>query len=217
MNQAALKPVEQAPAKSSAKKTEYTEVKMEDGRTVMFAGKRSMNKEILVAEDNSSVSVRFDFRNGMTSTYQIPGHHILYAAGHGYAQKLGDEVAGMKDPNGAPASEEDKLLAIEALHERLNSSTDWNRVSSGEESVSGASVVIRAIAEVSGKSLAEVKAFLQAKLADAEARGQKLTRAALYSSFRVSKSVGPVIERMEKEKASKAPAVNADDLLSEIA
>lgn len=195
---------------------EVVAVTMEDGRVVEFTGKRSMLKEIVVGDN--SVSVRFDFRNGQSLTAVVPAQHELYAAGHGYAQKLGDEVAGAKDEAGNPISDEDKYLAIEALHNRLNDSNDWNKVAEGGGgSVSGASVVLKAIMEVSGKSLADVKAFIEKKLADAEARGQKLSRQALYASFRNPTSkTGQVIERLEKDKKQKAPAIDADELMAEM-
>lgn len=204
-------------AASTKPATEVANVTMADGRVVAFAGKRRMIKDILTDQAAGTVAVRFDFRNGQTLTAVIPQHHVLYAAGHGYSQKLGDEVAGAKNEDGTPASEEDMYLAVEALHQRLNESTDWNRVKSGEESVSGASIVLKAIMEVSGKSLAEVKAFIEKKLTDAAERGQKLTRAALYASFRNPTSkTGEVIARLEKEKLAKAPAVDADALMSEL-
>ena len=195
---------------------EVIAVTMEDGRIVEFTGKRSMLKEIVV--EGSEVFVRFDFKNGQSLKAVVPDQHKLYAAGHGYAQKLGDEVAGAKDEAGNPISDEDKFLAIEALHNRLTNSNDWNKVAEGGGgSVSGASVVLKAIMEVSGKTLAEVKAFIEKKLADAEARGQKLSRQALYASFRNPTSkTGQVIERLEKDKKQKAPALDADALMDEI-
>ena len=205
--------VEAVKAKKAA--PEVVVVEMEDGRKVEFTGKRSMLKEIILADE--SVSVRFDFRNGQTLTAQVPKQHELYAAGHGYAQKLGDEVAGAKGEDGQPISDEDKFLAIEALHNRLAESSDWNKTAEGGGSVSGASVVLKAIMEVSGKTLAEVKAFIEKKLANAEASGQKLTRQALYASFRNPTSkTGVVIARLEADKKVKAPAVDADELMEEI-
>lgn len=207
--------VEGSEVKAKKPAPEVTKVQMDDGREVEFTGKRSMLKEIII--EGNVVSVRFDFRNGQTITADVPPQHLLYAAGHGYAQKLGDEVAGAKAEDGTPASDEDKFLAIEALHQRLSAGTDWNKVAEGGGSVSGASVVLKAIMEVSGKTLAEVKAFIEKKLADAEARGQKLTRAALYASFRNPTSkTGQVIERLEKDKKAKASAVDADELMGEL-
>jgi len=208
---------QQAETKTKKAPVEVVAVEMEDGRTVEFSGKRGMLKEIVLDEQAGTASVRFDFRNGQTLTAQVPQQHLLYAAAHGYAQKLGDEVAGMKGEDNAPASDEDKVLAIDALHSRLQSSDDWNKVSEGGGGVSGASVVLKAIMEVSGKTLLDVKAFIEKKLADAAAKGQKLTRAALYASFRNPTSkTGVVIARLEAEKKVKAPAVDADELMGEL-
>jgi hypothetical protein len=206
--------VEQVKVKKAA--PEVTLVEMNDGRKVEFTGKRTMLKEIILSEE--SVAVRFDFRNGQTLTAKVPAQHELYAAGHGYGQKLGDEVAGAKGEDGQPISDEDKFLAIEALHNRLTESADWNKAAEGSGgSVSGASVVLKAIMEVSGKTLAEVKAFIDKKLAAAEASGQKLTRQALYASFRNPTSkTGVVIARLEADKKVKAPAADADALMSEL-
>lgn len=205
--------------KASKKVAEIFPVTMEDGRVVNFTGKQVVQKEIVLDEASGKVGVRFDFKNGQTLLAEVPPSVLLYAAGHGYAQKLGDEFAGMKDENGQPASVEDKFLAVEALHQRISESGDWNKVAAGGGgSVSGASVVLKAIMEVSGKTLAEVKAFIEKKLADAEARGQKLTRAALYASFRNPTSkTGVVIERLERDKKAKAAVVDSDELMNELA
>lgn len=211
---------ETAPVETTAaptkKAVEVQTVLMEDGRSVDFSGKRNLLKEIVV--ENGEVFVRCDFRNGQVLNAKVPPQHLLYSAGHGYAQKLGDEVAGAKDKDGQPISDEDRFLAIETLHNRLVASDDWNKVSEGGGSVSGASIVLKAIMEVSGKSLTEVKEFIEKKLKAAEDSGQKLTRQALYASFRNPASkTGQVIERMEKDKAVKAPAVDADALMNELA
>jgi hypothetical protein len=194
---------------------EVVAVTMEDGRVVEFTGKRAMLKEVIVGE--GTAAVRFDFRNGQTITAQVPAQHLLYSAGHGYAQKLGDEVAGAKNDDGTPMNDEDRFLAVEALHQRLQGSDDWNKGGEGGGSVSGAGIVLKAVMEVSGKDLAGAKAFVDAILADAEAKGQKLSRQALYASFRVATSrTGKVIARLEAEKgASKAPAIDSDSLFAE--
>lgn len=73
-----------ATATPARPKTEYLEVKMEDGRTVSFAGKRKLNKETLIDDSKiviegdvmqiqaGAVSIRMDFRNGTTRTFPIP-------------------------------------------------------------------------------------------------------------------------------------------------
>lgn len=201
---------------AKAKREPAEVVEMVDGRSVEFAGKRRMLKENIFSDDGAP-GVRFDFRNGQTLTAWVPEQHRAYSAAHGYGQKLGDEVAGAKDEAGNPVSEEDMYLAIEALHDRLVDSADWNKVRTGEGGVGGAAVVLRAVMEVSGKPLTEVKALLDRKLAEYEARGQKLTRAALYASLRNPTSrTGQVIERMEREKRAKASVVDSDELMDQI-
>lgn len=185
--------------KSVKAKAEVTIVSMSDGRSVPFTGKRKLVKEVL---ENG---VRFDFRNGETRTFTLNEALLTRLALHGAAQKIGDEAAGVEEV-------EDMVVAIDDIIARL-SRGEWGatRAAAGN-SFSGASVVIRAICEATGKGVEEVKAFLQRKL-DADAN---LTRAALYASFRNPASkTGQIIARLESEKKSKT-AVDADALLGEL-
>jgi hypothetical protein len=178
------------------------------GRIVAFAGKRKMVKTADVAEDGT-VSVRFDFVNGETRTLTVPPALMTKFAAHGAAQKVGDEAAGVADID-------DIVVAIDEVITRLHSG-EWGATREAGDGFSGASIVIRAIMEATGKDQETVKAFLQKKLDAATANGEKLTRQALYSSFRhPSSKTGKIIERMEAEKAVKAPAVNSDEYLSEL-
>ena len=176
-------------------------VTMTDGRQVEFPASRRMDKTILVNETANTVAVRFDFKNGQTATYPVPNQHLLHAAGHGWAQKLGDHVAGMRDEQTKePASEEDMFLAIEGLVSDLNSG-EWNKVRSGEGTVSGAGIVLRALAQHFGKSVAVVKQIIEDKLAADKARGGTLSRKALYASFRnPDTELGQLILAMEAER-----------------
>lgn len=196
------------PAEASAKKeTVVTPVKMTDGRTVNFAGKRKMSKEIIIKD--GKVSVRFDFLNGETRTYVVGTALLNQLAGHGASQKIGDEAAGVDEVD-------DMVVAIDDIITRLNKG-EWTTTRAAGDGFSGASVVIRAIGEVTGKTVDEVKAFLEKKLADDKAKGGTLTRRDLYASFRAPNSkTGVVIARLEKDKASKAVKVNADDLLKDM-
>ena len=212
----------EAPKKAKA---EVTMVKMSDGREVGFAGKRRINKEtlidetkVLVESDGSvlfapgAVSVRMDFRNGATKTFNLPGKLLAKFAGHGGEQKYGDELAAPADK---PLSEDDMVLAVEELDKQIQSG-EWSATREGG-GFGGASVVILAIMEASGKTIEEVKAFLQKKLDAAKAADQKLSRKELYDSFRNPNSaVGKIVERMEKERLAKDAKVNADDALAEL-
>ena len=193
-------------------------VEMTDGRKCEFAGRTRMDKTILIDEADGTVAVRFDFRNGQTATYPIPSQHMLHAAGHGWAQKLGDHVAGMKDEQTKePASEEDMFLAIESLVSDLNTG-GWNKVRTGEGTVSGAGIVLRAVAQHFGKPVATVKEILENKLAEDKARGGTLSRKALYASFRnPDTDLGQLILAMEAErKKPKTTQVDVSGIFDEL-
>lgn len=213
---------EQTPPATETRKTktEVTQVQMKDGRTVGFAGKRKMVKETLIDEkklvvdgdtvtlETGAVSVRLDFRNGETRTFTAPVSLIAKAVGHGFEQKLGDETAGEEKVD-------DMVIAVDDLIEHL-AKGEWGVAREGG-GFSGASIVIRAIMEASGKDLQTVKDFLQKKLDAAKAAGQKLSRKELYDSFRNPNSkTGQIIERLEKEERSKESKVNADEALAEL-
>lgn len=190
--------------------TEYTKVTMEDGREVQFAGKRTMSRSYTI--ENGVVKATFDFVSGKTlslSSADIPTETVYTLLGHGIVQKVGDESAGVK-------SIDDAVLATESMIARLKAG-EFAKAREAGDSFAGASVVIRAICEVTGKDVGAVKAFLDGKLEAAKAAGQKLSRAALYASFRNPNSkTGAVIERLEREERAKSSAANADELLGEI-
>lgn len=203
-------------------KAEVQEVLMSDGRTVGFAGKRKVVKETLIDESKiaegdgvlqlepGAVSIRMDFRNGATRLISIPLSLLARFAGHGAEQKFGDELATTADK---PLSEDDMVVAIDDLNERIQKG-EWGRGrAEGGGGVSGASVVILAIMEATGKDQATVKAFLQKKLDGDPA----LTRRALYDSFRSpTTKTGAIIKRMEEAKLAKTAKVDADAALLEM-
>jgi len=213
---------EQVVETSKKSKTEVLSVTMGDGRVVGFAGKRKVNKETLIDESKitvdgnlvqleaGAISIRMDFRNGETRTYALPLSLLARFAGHGAEQKYGDELA---SPADKPLSEDDMVLATDDLDARIQSG-EWGRGrAEGGGGVSGASIVVKAIMEVTGKDIATVKAFLQKKL-DGD---KELSRRALYDSFRVrGTKTGEVIARLEEEKRSKEAVLNADDAVAEL-
>lgn len=163
-------------------------VKMTDERLVDFPGKRKLSKESFIAPDGS-VSTRLDFRNGETRTFTIPAKMFARFAAHGAEQKLGDEIAGVEDLD-------DAILAIDELTERL-SAGEWGvkRESSG---IAGSSILLRAIVEVTGKSVEKVREYLKTK------------SPAWKLAARESEKFAAVVKRLESEKASKRPAVVVD-------
>lgn len=206
--------------KSTKRKTEVEVVKMEDGREVGFAGRRKMVKETLideskiVADSNTvtfqegAVTVRLNFRNGSVRTFSPPVSLYAKLTGHGGEQKLGDETAGEDKID-------DMILSVDDLMDHL-SKGEWG-IQREAGGFSGASIVIRAICEASGKSVEDVKAFLQKKLDAAKAKNEKLSRKDLYDSFRNPNSkTGQIIARMEQEERAKSAKVDADAALAEI-
>ena len=201
-------------AAPAAKKpaTVYTKVKMEDGREVEFAGNRKSDKTILLDADGKAYGVRFDFLNGKTLTLlfsEINEATALYACGHGIAQKAGDEYSGVKEV-------EDMVLAVEEIFKRLRAG-EWAAAREAGDSTAGASIVIRALMEATGKPVDFIKDFLDKKLEAAKAKGEKLSRQDLYNSFRNPTSkTGAIIKRLEEEKLAKSTKVDAGDLLAEM-
>ena len=198
--------VAEAP-KSAKAVPEVTSVLMKDGRTVAFVGKRKMIKDY--SHSTTSATLTFDFINGESRKVHIgQGDPLLYQyVAHGATQKIGDETAGETDV-------EDMLTAVDSMLARLAGGV-WGKERSSGDGFSGAGVVVRAIMETSGKDQAFVKAFLDKKLEAGKATG--LTRQALYAAFRApGTKTAPIIERMEKEKATKAPAMDANAALAEM-
>ena len=195
---------------ATKKETVYEAVTMEDGRVVQFPGNRKVQKEVTVDEAAGYVEVRFDFRNGAVKSLksnQLTRELELRAMGHGLSQKVGDEWSGTTEV-------EDMVLECEDMIQRLVNG-DWGASRESGDSMKGASIVIRAICEVSGKDVATVKKFLTDTLEAAKARGEKLSRQELYASFRHPTSeTAPVIKRLEEEKGSKASKVSAADLIA---
>lgn len=199
-------------AKKAKAATVYEKIKMEDGREVEFAGTRKTDKTILTDAEGRAYGVRFDFRNGATRQIlfsDLTPEVQLYACGHGISQKAGDEYSGVKEVD-------DMVLAVDEIFARLRAG-DWAAPSEGGDSMAGASIVIKAICEATGKPIEVVKAFLQGKLDKAKAAGEKLSRQELYNSFRnPATTTGAIIKRLEEEKLAKSNKVNAADLLAEI-
>lgn len=216
-------------------KTVYTTVKMEDGRDVQFAGKRKMNKETLIDSgrveldeaagilqvQKGAISIRMDFLNGSTRTFELPLALVAKFAGHGAEQKYGDELA---SPADKPLTPEDMVIAVEALDGEIQGGKWGKGRAEGGGGVAGAGVVVQAILEVTNASLAAagkplkdiafVKAYLQKRL-DTD---KDLTRRALYDSFRAPASpTAAVIKRIEEEKLSKTAKVDTGAALAEMA
>ena len=177
--------------------TQYNTVKMDDGRTVDFAGKRKMLKSTSISAEGLIVT-RLDFVNGETRTFTVPATLVNRFAAHGAEQKLGDEIAGLLDV-------EDCIMAIDELTERL-SAGNW-AIARESAGMAGSSILARALAEHSKKDLAVIKTFLATKT-----QAEKV-------ALRQNPAINPIVLRLEAEKGSKnsnKPKVDTDSLLDEL-
>jgi translation initiation factor IF-1 len=182
----------EAVAKKTVKPTTYVTVTMDDGRVVDFPGKQRMKKDVII--DGDTVKVRMDFVNGESRIFTVGDKLLLKFAGHGASQKLGDELSGLTDV-------EDCVMAIDELMDRLNAG-DWGVTRVKGESMAGSSILARAMVEVSGKTLEEVKKFLADKN-----HKQKM-------ALRNLPAIAPIIARLEAAKTKKPRDTSeADELL----
>lgn len=203
-------------SKPKKKEVVYTEVDMGGGRTVKFPGDQKVKKSVIFdgeGAERMAAGVQFDFRNGKTlglAISALSANIAAYSACHGLLQKIGDEWSGTKEI-------EDMVLEGEAIINRLLDG-DWAVEREAGDSMAGASVVIQALVEATGKSVEAIKKFLDGKIEAAKEAGTKLTRQQLYASFRKPGSkVGTIIRRIEEEKAAKASgAIDADATLAEL-
>jgi len=178
----------------SKTETQVETVSMTDGRVVDFAGKRKLLKESSVNADGK-VQVRLDFRNGETRLFTLPDNLLNKFAAHGAEQKLGDEIAGLTDT-------EDCVLAVDELIDRLYNG-EWS-IKREANGMAGTSVLVRALVEHTGKTVEQIKQFLNGK-----SQAEKV-------ALRNNPKIKPIVERIEAEKASKKANVDTDAMLGEL-
>lgn len=178
----------------SKTETQVETVSMTDGRVVDFAGKRKLLKESSVNADGK-VQVRLDFRNGETRLFTLPDNLLNKFAAHGAEQKLGDEIAGLTDT-------EDCVLAMDELIDRLYNG-EWS-IKREANGMAGTSVLVRALVEHTGKTVEQIKQFLNGK-----SQAEKV-------ALRNNPKIKPIVERIEAEKASKKANVDTDAMLGEL-
>ena len=187
-----------AAAKPVKKEPTINTVTLTDGRIVDFVGKRKLLKASEVTPDGK-IQTTLDFVNGETRTFTIPDTLLAKFASHGAEQKLGDEIAGVDDI-------EDAVLAIDDLIDRLYNG-EWG-VARDKSGLAGASILMRALVESTGKTAEEIKKFLSDKTA------------AQKAALRTNPKIKPIVDRLEAEKAAKsakkADAVDTDALLNEL-
>lgn len=214
---------------AEAKKTEYEDVTMTDGRVVKFAGKQKMKKEHIIDAgaftldgdtlmvSPGAVSIRLDFRNGETRTYPLPvggDAGILKFAGHGGEQKFGDNLASKADD---PMSLDDMVQNSDDLAADIASGVWSKGRAEGGGGIAGASIVVMALMEKYSKTREFIMDFVEKRLATLKAQGQETTRAALYAGYRASDALAPIITRLEAEKKAKEAAKAKIDVSEDLA
>lgn len=180
-------------------------VTMEDGRVVSFSGKRKLLKESII--DDSGVLVRLDFRNGRVINFIVPSNLTNQFAAHGAEQKLGDETAGTDDVD-------DMVLDVESLVKRLEAG-EWTQKREGG-GMSGTSVLLRALVEFSGKTVEQMKLFLQGDPSSTDPNKQRAKTNAEKMALRNSPQLKGIVERLESEKTAKAAKVDTGALLADL-
>ena len=181
-----------ATTKKSPKPTTYVTVTLDDGRVVDFAGSKRMVKEAVFGTDGS-IQIRMDFVNGETRIFTLGDNLMAKYAAHGALQKLGDELSGLNDV-------EDCVQAIDELTDRLDKG-EWGVTRAPGESLAGTSILARAMVEVSGKPMSEVKAFLSTKN-----QKQKI-------ALRNLPTIAPVIAKLEAAKTRKPKDTSEADAM----
>lgn len=190
-------------------------VTLTTGEVVEFTERQKSLKSS--ALENGHAKVTFAFKNGEVREFGFDKHHTLLMrlAIHGALQKIGDETAGVEELD-------DQVAAVDAVIARLERG-DWGAERAAGNGFAGAAIVVRAIAEATGKDLAGAKDFVEKTIAKYEAAGKPITRQALYASFRAPGSkTAPIIARLEAEAAAKKAAkgggnaIDANDLLANV-
>lgn len=158
-----------------------------EGKTFEFTDREKVKKDSTVLE-SGAIMTRFIFRNGHVATHVMERDHALYAraAMHGLDQKFGDEFAGETDV-------EDCVEGFDQLSERL-AKGEWRERRA--EGISGTSLLLRALIEVTGKPKDALKAALKEK-----APHQK-------KALQAQPKVAAVIARLKAERADKSQPID---------
>lgn len=163
-----------------------------DGNSFEFSPRFKSKKAV----DSAAKVVTFYVRNGaqiQVELDRIPESVQLQLALHGIAQKVGDDAAGVEDPD-------DIASAFETMRDQLYAGTWSSERAKGE--FTGASMLVRAVAEVTAQPVEKVKA----RLAEMSAADK--------AQLKANAKVKAVIERLEAEKLAKAGPVDSEALLS---
>jgi hypothetical protein len=186
---------------------QVTNVVMEDGRTVAFAGKRRQVKSEDWSDDGEWQGTRIDFINGKTLYYKAPamdeklknGHYTIHEfAAHGASQKFGDATAGYKEHE-----LDDAVIAVDNVMGRVVDG-EWSVEREGGGSFAGTSILILALVELTGKTYEQLKDWLKGKSKEEK------------DAMRNSDKLRPIVQKLEAERAAKTAHVDTKSLFDEL-
>lgn len=169
---------------------------------------------LAVVMDEANSSIVFNVRGAAPEggsksiTLNLASIHpsnVAYAALHGFKQRIADMAALSRNPDtGKPATPAEKFEALaRGVDHYMSGSADWNlRSAAGERTSGELGLLARAIAELKGRDVIEVRDWLKTK-SEADRRG-----------LAIAPAIKPIMDRMRAEVAS---TVDADAMLAELA
>jgi len=181
-------------AESEAKKVKAdtaTVVKCEDGTEVRFPGKRKMQIAITLAE--GALKGVIYFLNGRVLPVDVAAEHTHNFIEYGFGQKVRDNVAGETDVD-------DMVVATQNQLERFAKGL-WNETRE-RGAFSGASLLIQAIVQLTGRPIADVSAWVSTL--------SKPQRAAME----IDPNIGPIFRQLKEAKEAKLKNIDTGSLLS---
>lgn len=187
-------------------KTVYRDVTMADGSIVKFPEKRKLSRSVVRSPDGQGAILHIDADNGEQRDYPLNPRMFFEYISLGALEKF-SQINGQN-------SVEDQLSELDALHQRVNVTGEWAKPSESD-SFSGTHLVVRAMGIVTGKTKAEILAYIDKKLE--EGKAQKLSRQKLYEIIAANERFAPTVKQLQEEAAAKAkdtpqPSVDIGDL-----
>jgi hypothetical protein len=150
-------------------------------------------------QDMAGAELRFNDGSRVEVGFQeLPEGMLEKLAGHGWKQKVVDAAAKSRDPEtGRSATDAEKIAAMKAVHERIMAGI-WAAAGGGGGLGSEKMLLVRALAEFSGKGLEEAKEFINGKT--------KAQQSALMGNSKIK----TIIDRMREQITGD---VDSDELL----
>lgn len=168
----------------AAKAPTTTPVKMDDGTIVEFGAKQRL-KKTLIEQPDGRLQIRLDFVTGEFRIHTLNTALLAKYALHGASQKLGDEISSVE-------AMDDAIEAIDQLMMRLDKG-EWTAAGPAG-GMAGASILARALVEVTGQAIPAVRSYLLTLT-------PKVKAALIFDP-----TVKPVFDRLKAERDAKRAA-----------